>query len=81
MYLKIFLLLYGYGTILLSETEEYLQQLLRAFSKYCKQWRLSVNVDRTNIMVFLKKKSNKKYRFIFDGDIFQVVDSLSYIGI
>ena len=75
------MLLYADDTILLSETEEDLQLLLHAFSKYCKQWRLSVNLDKTKIMVFSKRKSNKKYRFIFDGVIIQVVDSFPYLGI
>ena len=71
MYMEIFLLLYADDTILLSETEKGLQQLLNAFCNYCKQWKLSVNLDKTKVIVFSKRKSNKKYNFTFDGDTIQ----------
>ena len=45
VYLKLFILLYADGTVIFSESKEGLQAALNAYSNYCNEWRLSINVE------------------------------------
>ena len=47
--------------VLISESKEGLQQHLNVLEKYCKDWKLSVNTDKTQVVIFNKKgKIDKK---------------------
>jgi hypothetical protein len=48
--------LYADDVLLISESANGLQNALNAFSLYFKQWKLKVNTNKTNIMVFPKRK-------------------------
>ena len=63
MYMKIFVLLYADDTILLSESEEGLKNILSAFETYCTVWKLSVNFNKTKIVIFSKRKPKTTYEF------------------
>jgi hypothetical protein len=51
--------LYADDTVILSESAEGLQEALSAFEKYCNIWKLTVNTNKSKIVVFSKKKYNK----------------------
>jgi len=51
-----FTLLYADDTNISSESVEGLQQALDALSDYCDKWSLRVNVDKTKIAIFSRKK-------------------------
>jgi hypothetical protein len=55
-YLRIFIILYADDTVILSESAEGLQEALSAFEKYCNIWKLTVNTNKSKIVVFSKKK-------------------------
>lgn len=48
-------LLYADDLVLLSPTEQGLQQQLDIVDQYCKNWALAVNMKKTNVMVFQKR--------------------------
>jgi hypothetical protein len=56
MYLKLFLLLHADDTVIFAESAEELQLPLNIFEKYCSEWRLSIHVSKTKIVVLFKKK-------------------------
>jgi hypothetical protein len=56
MYLKMFLLLHADYTVMFAESAEELQLPLNNFEKYCSEWRLSIHVSKTKIVVLFKKK-------------------------
>jgi hypothetical protein len=56
MYLKLFLLLHADDTVMFAESAEELQLPLNIFEKYCSEWRLSIHVSKTKIVVLFKKK-------------------------
>jgi hypothetical protein len=68
------------GYVLLSETKEGMQQSLNTFELYCDLWKLDVNINRTNGMVFSKEK-NLNYSFILQDKQLKVVEKYSYLGI
>ena len=52
--IKLFLLLYADDMTIFSETEEGLQKGLDILESYCIRWKLTVNIEKTKIMVFRK---------------------------
>ena len=50
--LKLFILLFADDAVLISYTLEGLQSLLNQLHSYCDKWGISVNVDKTVVMVF-----------------------------
>ena len=53
-HLKLYLLLFADDAVLFSETREGLQNSLRSLENYCNKWNLTVNVEKTKIVVFRK---------------------------
>ena len=50
--LKLYLLLYADDIVIFSNTSDDLQKGLDVLSDYCQRWKLSVNTEKTKIMVF-----------------------------
>ena len=70
MYLKLFRLLYADDTFILTESAEDLQAALNIFAEYCSEWKLSINVSKTKILVFSKRKYNNKKEFLLNNDAY-----------
>ena len=73
--------MYADDTVLLSETIEGLQQMLTALKSYTNDWHLTVNTEKTKIVVFRNGgnvRENEK-RF-FDNRKLEVVNSFNYLG-
>ena len=81
MYLKLFLLLYADDTVIFAESAEDLQAALNIFEEYCSKWKLSINVSKTKILVFSKRKYNNKKEFLLNNEVVEVKDSCTYLGI
>ena len=54
-----------------------MQQSLNIFQLYCDLWKLDVNINRTNGMVFSKEK-NLNYSFILQDKQLEVVEKFRY---
>ena len=63
-YLQIFLLLYADDTVLISDTAEDLQNALNLYERYCQEWHLKVNNEKSKIVVFSRGR-NRLYNFTF----------------
>ena len=57
VYLKLLLLLYADDTAIFSDSHQGLQKVLENLEVYCKIWKLTVNVDKTKVVVFERRKS------------------------
>lgn len=76
-----FVLLFADDTLLLAETLPDLQNLLNKLSTYCEKWNITVNTDKTKVLVF--KRSNRPEDFdIFYGNVrLDVVRNFIYLGV
>jgi hypothetical protein len=81
MYLKLFRLLYAVDTFILAESAEDLQAALNIFEEYCSEWKLSINVSKTKIVVFSKRKYNNKKEFLLNNEEAEVKDSYTSLGL
>ena len=52
--LSIYLLLFADDAVILSDSIQGLQSSLNYLEMYCNKWNLSVNIDKTKIVVFRK---------------------------
>lgn len=68
--------------MIFSESIAGLQSLLDQLTYYCSTWKLHINVDKSNIVVFRKggrvKESEKWYIY---GKPLEIVDQFAYLGI
>ena len=79
---KLFLLLYADDMTIFAETAEGLQIGLDIYESYCNRWKLTVNIEKTKIMVFRKGDILPRgMRFFYNNQEIEKVNSFSYLGI
>lgn len=81
LYIKLFIFLYADETIIFAESAEGLQKALDVFEQYCFEWKLTVNVSKTKIVIFSKRKFNKNVTFKLCNEIIEIKDSYVYLGL
>jgi hypothetical protein len=62
-------------TVIFAESAEDLQAALNIFEEYCSEWKLFINVSKTKIVVFSKRKYNNKREFLLNDEEVEVKDS------
>ena len=60
LYLKLVILLYADDTAIFSDNETDFRHALGSFKTYCDTWKLNINVTKTKIIIFGKKKHKKR---------------------
>ena len=79
---KLSCLMFADDVLLLSESAHGLQNSLTKVQEYCDQWNLTVNINKTKIMIFNKGGHQiKKYSFFFNGQQVENTKSYCYLGI
>ena len=75
------ILLYADDIILAAENEKDLQKMLKCAERWCKKWRLRVNLSKTQIMHF-RRIGNKRSKFQFDfwDHRLEYVENYKYLG-
>ena len=80
--LKILYLLYADDLTLVSHSRIGLQRLLNNLFQYCCKWKLKVNLDKSNIIVFRRGGRLKQYeKWYYDNEPMSVTSSQSYLGV
>ena len=79
-FLKIVVLLYADDTVLFAESEDEMQLLLNDFSKYCKDWKLNINVDNF-FLIFGDRRLRRNKNITLNGSKLENVDAYKYLGI
>ena len=62
VFFRLFCLLYADDTILMAESPGELQRALDAVNEYCRNWSLTVNVDKAKIVIFSKGKIKNTFK-------------------
>ena len=79
--LKLFLLIYADDIVIVSETHSDLQQGLNILSDYCQRWKLTVNVDKTKVMIFRKGvRVPDNISFNYRNREIEIVKKFTYLG-
>ena len=75
------LLLFADDMVILGKSPEDLQKSLDRLNLYCHEWGLTVNVEKTKIVVFRKRgllRENERWHF--NNSYIQVVNDFNYLG-
>ena len=70
--------------VILANSPDQLQQRITRLSAYCKCWGLSVNTEKTKVMIFDRNGFSNLHRhsaFLFENETLEVVDSYCYLYI
>ena len=79
---KLFLLLYADDITIFSETPEGLQEGLNLLREYNQKWKLTVNTEKTKVIVFGKGGIlPRQLKFYYGTMQLQIVSSFSYLGV
>ena len=73
-------LAYADDLVLVSATKEGLQKAINILQKYCKNWKLTVNLDKTKCMTFTKGTQKEKTIFSLDNGPIENVSEIKYLG-
>ena len=65
----------------MAERADDLKRQIDIFSQYCEKWKLKVNFNKTNVMIFSNGRIPKNQRFSFDGKLLEIVERFNYLGI
>jgi hypothetical protein len=74
-------LLYGDDLVLISDSKQRLQKQLDILDIYCKDWCLTLNINKTKIIIFNKTGRLIKDNFILDGQEIECITRYKYLGI
>ena len=79
---KLFLLMYADDIMIFSETEVGLQNGLDVLFNYCNKWKLTVNAQKTKIVIFRKGGMVSRQTRFYYGDLeLEIVNKFTYLGI
>ena len=83
-FLKLYILLYADDTIIMAESPIDLQEALNAVANYCELWNLKININKTKIIRFAKRRSpnnqTNPFNFLLNGEKVDIVDHYVYLG-
>ena len=75
-------LLYADDIVLVAPSEEKLQHQLNYMHDWCRKWRLLVNNQKTNVVHFRPKNTDRtSIQFCYGDNVLQVVNKYKYLGI
>lgn len=80
MYFQLFVLLYADDTVIFANSANNLQHALNTFENYCTAWKLTVNIDKTKIMIFGRGK-HKNLVVHFGSEPIEIVNIFKYLGV
>ena len=80
LWLKLLLLLYADDTVIMSDCPIDFQRSLDAFNNYCTEWHLTVNLQKTKILIFGARSTNQ-YNFLLGNQTIDVDTTYIYLGV
>ena len=80
--IKLFLILHADDITIFAETVEGLQKGLDILGSYCNRWKITVNIEKTKIMMFRKGGIlSHDMRLLYNDQEMEKAKSFSYLGI
>ena len=80
-FLRLYLLLYADDTVIFAESALDLQKALDKLHDYCLLWDLSVNAEKTKVVIFSKGKIHNKPKLMSNNKELEIVSCYRYLGI
>jgi hypothetical protein len=80
LWLKLLILLYADDTIIVSDNPVDFQNSLNIFYRYCNDWHLKVNINKTKVVVFGARQT-QNYNFMLGDETIVSTDQYHYLGV
>ena len=74
-------LMYADDIVLLTNSPAKLRNMIQSLERYCDLWNLTVNLDKSKILIFRENNVNARVRFFFKNDEIEIVNSYCYLGV
>lgn len=78
IYAKLFLVMYADDTVLFATNRKDLQKSLNIYSNYCDKWKLDINIEKTKVLCFGRKRH---CHFFINNKPINIVDDFKYLGV
>ena len=72
-YIKLLVILFADGTVSFSNNQDNLQHMLNLFEQYCDQWKLTVNISKTKILIFTSGRYAQNLHFTYKRNEIEIV--------
>ena len=79
LYVKLLMLLYADDSVIISNNAENFQKCLNEFHDYCQMWKLNVNYNKIEIVIF-HSRNNRVFEFKMGNHSIQITDRYKYLG-
>ncbi|XP_053379986.1 uncharacterized protein LOC128548636 [Mercenaria mercenaria] len=79
--LTMFMILFADDIVLFTTDPKSLQAQIDSVYQYSQKWGLKINVDKTKVCVFEKRKQNVYPDFVINGEKIEMVDNFIYLGV
>ncbi len=81
-YLRLLVIMYTDDTVILCDSEKNMKEALVSLNRYCLEWKLNVNCNKTKIVNFSRGRvETSNYNFKFGEEEIEVVREYKYLGI
>ena len=68
------------NNVLIAKSEKNIQKLLGAVQKQCKNFEMQINVQKTEVVVFSKKKQLPRIKVSLNDEMLKQVNQFKYLG-
>lgn len=75
------MLIFADDLVLLSTSAIGLQKMIDVLAEYCREWRLSLNADKTKVIEFRKGRKNTEFEWNINGVVIERVKDFKYLGL
>ena len=73
--------MYAVDIVIFAESPEGMQNHLNILEMYCKKWNLTVNTNKTKVMIFQKRcRISQQYKWYYDGVELEITKAYIYLG-
>ena len=70
----------AYDTVLVAESENKLQLLLQSLNGKCREYGMSLNENKTKVMVLDGRRTNERANIDVNGGMLKQIEGYSYLG-
>ena len=81
VFFRMYCLLYADDTIIMAESDQELQSALNALHTYCTKWKLTVNVQKTKVVIFSRGLVRIAPAFVYGNQHIEIVRQYTYLGV
>lgn len=79
--LSMFLILFADDIVLFTTDPKSLQSQIDCLYQYSIKWGLNINVSKTKVCIFEKRKQNCNLNFYINGEMLEIINSFTYLGV